>query len=96
MKYIINVRNMTLYLYIQDKKLKETKLTRTEMKFLLSLNNKTYTSIKELALIIYGSTDKCACGCVRLVKSRLYKKTKTPIRNKNNFGYKLIHEIEVM
>lgn len=101
MKYIVDVRNKLLHRYMLNLKTGEyvlkdkIKLTRTELKFILNLRNDGFVRLQDLALIMYGSTDKCACGCVRLVKSRMMKKTSVRITTKFGYGYKLNNEVEI-
>ena len=101
MRYVVNVGEMTLYLYVYDiktdswQKRKKWKLTHTEMKFIMALDTQHYTRFRDLALILYGTSEVVARNCLRLLKSRIVKKTGMNISTKYRVGYKSLNEVEI-
>lgn len=101
MKYLVNVGEMTLYLYVYDiktdswQKRKKWKLTHKEMKFIMALDTQHYTKVQDLALIIYGTTEGIAKNCLRLLKTKITRKTGMNIDTKYGVGYKSLNEVEI-
>lgn len=101
MKYVLCVGKMMLHLYIYNnqkqewEEKKQFKLTHREVKFIIACSQEPYASIKELAVYLYGSTDRCAYNCVKVIKNRLEKDKGIRITTKYGLGYKLIDEVEI-
>lgn len=68
---IYETRNRRLVL----NKKRQVELTEKEHKFLIALSNNKFTSLKDIAKYIYGNSDICIEDCIRIIKSRLCKKT---------------------